>query len=142
EAFGLFGPGWRSQWLWGALLTIPALGVALTLHEGSVWLLEWLGFSHNPQTAVDAVRRASHAWERVFFFVFAVVTAPTVEELVFRGVLWPLVRDSGWPKVGWIGVPLLFAVIHWNAAAVIPLWGLGVFWTWLYERTGDLTVPI
>jgi membrane protease YdiL (CAAX protease family) len=142
EAFGLFGPGWVSGWLWAAVLTLPAMGVALALHEGSGWLLESVGIEPDRQAAVEAVRRASHAWERSFLFVFAVVTAPVVEELLFRGVLWPLVRDSGWPKTGWIGVPLLFAVIHWNAAAVVPLWVLGIFWTWLYDRTGDLTVPM
>jgi membrane protease YdiL (CAAX protease family) len=41
-----------------------------------------------------------------------------------------------------LGVSLLFSLIHLNAAALIPLWLLGIFWTWLYERTGDLTTCI
>ena len=41
-----------------------------------------------------------------------------------------------------VGVGLFFALIHFNIAALVPLCFLGVFWIWLYERTGDLSAPI
>ncbi len=142
EAFGFFGPGWRRHWLLAALLTGPALLVAWSLHHGSSWVLERLHLTPEPQTAVEAVRLASRAWERVLLFGFAVLTAPVLEELLFRGILWPMARDRGYRWIGAIAVSALFALIHLNTAAFLSIWFLGLFWTWLYEVSGDLTAPI
>lgn len=124
--------------------TVPALVGAWGIHQGSIWLLEWASIPYDSQASVEAVRRAGAGagWEIGVLFLFAVVTAPVVEEVLFRGILWPVVRDRGWRVAGAMGVSLLFALIHLNAAAILPLWVLGLFWTWMYERTGDLTVPI
>lgn len=142
EAFGLFRAGWPGRWVSAILWTLPALAGAWGIHQGSIWLLEWASVPHDSQAAVEAVRRAGAGWELGVLFVFAVLTAPVVEEVLFRGVLWPLARDRGWRVAGAIGVSLLFALIHLNVAAILPLWGLGLFWIWMYERTGDLTAPI
>lgn len=142
EAFGLFTPGWRRAWPWVALLTLPVLGATLVVHQASLWTLGFFGAPLEAQAAVEAVRQSSRAWERALLFVFAVVTAPVVEELLFRGVLWSLVRRRGWRIGGCVGVSLVFAGFHGNVAVLVPLWMLGAFWTWLYERTGDLTAPI
>lgn len=79
---------------------------------------------------------------KAILFVFILIEAPVVEELLFRGVLfggltkimpiWPAILLSG----------LIFAVIHINAATLIPLWFLGAAFAWLYVRTGTLLVPM
>ena len=142
EAFGfLTGPRFRTLGL-AVALTIPAMAAAWAVHQGCGWLLDRLAIPHDTQAAVDAVRAASQPWERAVFFLFAAGTAPVVEELLFRGVVWPLARDRGWRVSGCLAAALLFALVHFNAAALVPLWLLGIFWTWLYEVTGDLTAPI
>ena len=75
-------------------------------------------------------------------FLFLLIEAPVLEELLFRGVLfsgltkimpiWPAILLSG----------LVFAVIHVNAATLIPLWFLGCAFAWLYARTGTLLAPM
>jgi membrane protease YdiL (CAAX protease family) len=141
-AFGLFSTGWPRRWLLTVFLTIPALGVAWLVHQFCGWILDQWAIEHDAQAAVEAIRQSGWGGELVLMFFFAVVTAPVVEEMLFRGVLWPLARDRGWRTTGLIGVSLLFAFIHLNAAALVPLCLLGMFWIWLYERTGDLTAPI
>ena len=79
---------------------------------------------------------------KAILFVFILIEAPVVEELLFRGVLfggltkimpiWPAILLSG----------LVFAVIHVNAATLIPLWFLGAAFAWLYVRTGTLLAPM
>lgn len=142
DAFGLFRRGWPKFWLQAALLTLPALALAWLLHHGSGSLLDSLGVSHDEQSAVEAVRKTQHAWELALLFLFAVITAPITEEILFRGILWPLVRERGWSWKGALAVALAFSAIHANLTALLPLWFLGLFWTWLYERTADITVPI
>ena len=79
---------------------------------------------------------------KAILFVFILIEAPVVEELLFRGVLfggltkimpiWPAILLSG----------LIFAVIHINAATLIPLWFLGAAFAWLYVRTGTILAPM
>jgi membrane protease YdiL (CAAX protease family) len=79
---------------------------------------------------------------KAILFIFILIEAPVVEELLFRGVLfggltkimpiWPAILLSG----------LIFAVIHINAATLIPLWFLGAAFAWLYVRTGTLLAPM
>lgn len=142
SAFGFGAKGWFRTGLTAAALTVPAMVLAWLLHQASGWILDRLGIAHDAQAAVQAVRGASRPWELGLLFLFAAVTAPLVEELLFRGVLWPLARDRGWKVGGGLVVALLFALIHFNAAALLPLTVLGLFWTWLYERTGDLGAPV
>jgi membrane protease YdiL (CAAX protease family) len=142
QAFGLFGTAWPRHWAMAAVLTVPALGLAWSVHQACGWFLEHLAIPHDPQAAVEAIRQTAGPWDRGLLFFFAVLTAPVAEEILFRGILWPLARDRGWRVTGCLGVSLLFSLIHLNAAALIPLWLLGIFWTWLYERTGDLTTCI
>ena len=79
---------------------------------------------------------------KAILFVFILIEAPVLEELLFRGVLfggltkimpiWPAIVLSGF----------VFAVIHINAATLIPLWFLGAAFAWLYVRTGTLLAPM
>lgn len=142
EAFGVFSASWPGAWRQSVLWTLPAMIGAWLAHQGCTELLARLGIPHDTQAAVDAVRGAGAIWERVLLFTFAVVTAPIMEEVLFRGILWPILRDRGWRWAGCLAVSALFALIHANLAAFVPLLLLGMFWTWLFERTGDLTAPI
>ena len=79
---------------------------------------------------------------KALLFIFILIEAPVLEELLFRSVLfggltkimpiWPAIVLSGF----------VFAVIHVNAATLIPLWFLGAAFAWLYVRTGTLLAPM
>jgi membrane protease YdiL (CAAX protease family) len=85
---------------------------------------------------------AKSKWALAYFVFFAVVLAPVAEEFIFRGMLFPLARQLAGPKIAWIGVSLLFAVIHFDAAIFLPLFILALVFTWLYEKTGCLAAPV
>lgn len=142
DAFGFGQRGWLRMAATATILTLPALAMAWVLHLASGWLLDRFHVAHDTQAAVDAVRNASRPWELGLLFLFAAGTAPAIEELLFRGILWPLVRHRGWRFGGGVAVSLLFALIHFNLAALLPLAALGLFWTWLYEWTDDLAAPM
>ena len=77
-----------------------------------------------------------------FLFLFLLIEAPVLEELLFRGVLF-----GGLSKIMpvWGAMILsgfIFAFIHVNAATFIPLWFLGIAFAWLYVRTGTLLAPM
>ena len=85
---------------------------------------------------------AKSPWLRVYLGFFAIVLAPVAEEFVFRGTLFPLVKQFGFPKLALFGVSILFALIHVNAPTFVPLFFFALAQTWLYERTDNLLAPI
>jgi membrane protease YdiL (CAAX protease family) len=119
-----------------------ALPVVLGLQQLSVLTLDKLGWPPQDQHAVDLLANTKFWWLRVYLVFFAVVLAPVAEEFIFRGVLFPFLKQLGWPKLAWLGVSVLFALIHVNAPTFVPLVALALVFTWLYEKTDCLLAPI
>jgi uncharacterized protein len=79
--------------------------------------------------------------------IVAVVMAPLVEEILFRGLLFQALRRRVglWPAA--LLSTAIFAVIHVEIVfsqpvALAGLSALGVFLAWAFHRTGSLVVPI
>ena len=68
--------------------------------------------------------------------------APICEELLFRGVIYPSLRDLGHPRLAIAASSHLFAAIHGSLALMLPLTVLAVILVWLYEKTGSIVTPI
>jgi membrane protease YdiL (CAAX protease family) len=94
------------------------------------------------QSTVKALQSTvSPVWAAVFGIV-SIVLAPVVEEIIFRGLLFPVLKQAGFPLLAWGGTSLLFALSHFNLQAFVPLAGLALMLTWLYDRTDNLMAPI
>jgi len=140
-AFGFRGPKIKRV-LFLVFGFIIVSWVVLLLQEASIHLLEKLGFSPEDQAAVKLLTDAKSCWTSVYLGVFAVVIAPVAEEFIFRGMLFPFVKQLGFPGLAWFGVSALFALIHVNAATFVPLFVFALALTWLYEFTDNLLAPI
>lgn len=142
EAFGLRAKNlFRSIGL-AIVSLIVVLPVALLLENLSGTAMEKMGFEPKQEAAVEMFTNASLWPTGIYLGFFAVVLAPVAEEFIFRGVLFPFIKNLGYPKFAWIGVSLLFALIHGDAAVFISLFVLALALTWLYEKTGNLLAPI
>lgn len=142
ELFGLRDPKLVRSLLLGAAVVTVAFPIVLVLQQVSVMALERVGWHPEDQRAVDLLVSAKSFWLRGYLVFFAVVLAPVAEEFLFRGVLFPFVKQLGWPRFAWLGVSLLFAAIHVNLPTLVPLFALALVLTWLYDRTDCLLVPI
>jgi hypothetical protein len=71
-----------------------------------------------------------------------VITGPIVEEIVFSGYVYPVVRTKYGVKPGILGVALLFAVLHLELVMVPILFVGAVIKLYAYERTHCLYVPV
>jgi len=121
---------------------IVVLPVALWLENLSATLLEKIGWPLQEQTAVKLFADSKLWPTGIYLGIFAVVIAPVAEEFIFRGILFPFVKQLGFPKLAWLGVSFLFALIHGDAAIFVPLFVLALALTWLYEKTDNLLAPI
>jgi membrane protease YdiL (CAAX protease family) len=144
---------WRSALGWGlnqfkrvispVVLTIFfILPVAGTLQMLLFGLLTKLGHPPQEQEAVELFSKAGSNLSLAYLIFFAVILAPVAEEFIFRGILYPFVKQLGYPKLALIGVSLLFASVHGSLVILLPLFVFALAQTWLYEKTDCLLAPM
>jgi membrane protease YdiL (CAAX protease family) len=142
EELGLKNKNLLRSLLLTVALVIVILPVALALQYVSATLMTKIGWKPSDEMAVTLLTNASTPAMQIYLFFFAVVLAPVAEEFIFRGVLFPFLKQLGLIKTAWIGVNLFFAFIHGDAGIFIPLFVLALALTWLYEKTDNLLAPI
>jgi hypothetical protein len=94
------------------------------------------------QETVQTLRLASSPFQRITLGVVTVLIAPVGEELLFRGVLYTWIRQTGFTGLALWTSSILFAVVHFNLATFLPLLCLALLLGWLYERSGNLLTSI
>ena len=144
EAFGL-----RNAWVHACLFGVIAACVFLPVGRTLQWL-SMLAMEHAPQLpikpqeqeAVQTLRVAATWVDRVTMGVITIVLAPVGEEVLFRGILYPWIKQAGFPKLAlWI-TSAVFAAVHLNMAIFLPLFVLAMVLAVLYEYTDNLLAPI
>jgi membrane protease YdiL (CAAX protease family) len=144
EAFGL-GNQRRQAVVVGMLGALIFLPVGWGLQQASAFVMTHLPrLSLEPQEQVPVhALRVSISWGGRFALgATAIFLAPVAEEIMFRGILYPVVKQMGHPRLALWGTSLLFAAIHLNLATFVPLTVLALVLTALYERTDNLLAPI
>ena len=123
-------------------LFVVILPIAYLLKSASDVLMDKIGWAPKDEMAVTLLTNASTPVAHIYLVLFAVVLAPVAEEFIFRGVLFPFLKQLGMLRTAWIGLNLFFAFIHGDAAIFLPLFALSVALTWLYEKTDNLLAPM
>lgn len=142
DALGLRNKKWPLSLLLALGLVIIILPVALPLQAVSIKFMDKIGWAPKTEEAVTLLTNASSHAAQIYLVIFAVALAPVAEEFIFRGVLFPFLKQHGMPKTAWLGVNLFFALIHGDAAAFISLFAFSLALTWLYEKTDVLLAPM
>ncbi|MGB6220629.1 lysostaphin resistance A-like protein [Haloferula sp.] len=157
-AFVIGFVAWRMQptrWLglrwpmWPLVFPISIVGVLFTW--GVLGVLQAVGFFEWLQTEMgnDGKQEVVKAFAEIedpltlgLMVVMAAVVAPLTEEVLFRGYVYPVAKRyiGRWAAI--IFGALIFAAIHNNAQALIPLFVLAVLLTLAYEFTGSIWAPI
>lgn len=140
------GFGLNHEQMQAVKLGLVAIGVYLPVG----WLLQFLsilglraaGFEPAEQLALVALRNSGSIPQFLAMGVVTILLAPVAEEVLFRGVIYAAARQYGFPRAALWGSSILFAAIHFNAAAFASLLLLALVLVWLYEKTGNLLAPI
>jgi membrane protease YdiL (CAAX protease family) len=138
-------PFWSSLgWTWSSRHGIVAdivmcVGITLGLCAVGIALSYLFG---NKETDLERMLNSSLA-ARYGIVAMAVLTAPLVEEVVYRGVLYPALQRRIGRHLGVIGVTLVFALIHVpqylpNYAAISAIVVLSYTLTFVRAKTGRL----
>jgi membrane protease YdiL (CAAX protease family) len=143
EAFGFHSNSKRRVLTLAFVASICVLPVAWGLQQLSGLVLN--SFHHAPelqQVIVELQKPDVTVAQQVFLGFLALVGAPIIEEMLFRGILYPTIKRAGYPKIALWSTSILFALIHQNVLAFLSLVFLAVILTMLYEETENLLAPI
>jgi len=139
--------GWAGPGLGRALGLALAAGLfmtlgALLLNKGSAWVLEQVRLEPTEQPTVKLLQLTVGWGQRLAFGLGAIVLAPVVEEILFRGVVFGFLRQVFRGSVAYWASALAFAAIHMNLLTFVPLVFIGLVLAWVYERTGRLVAAM
>jgi membrane protease YdiL (CAAX protease family) len=71
-------------------------------------------------------------------FVLVVIIAPIIEEIVFRGVLFPAIKRRFGLVAGILFSSLVFTLVHIDPIQMISVLPLGIYLAVMYHRTGSI----
>lgn len=71
-------------------------------------------------------------------FALTVLLAPVIEEIVFRGVLFPAIKKRYGLISGVVISSLVFTLVHIDPINMISVLPLGIFLAIMYQRTGSI----
>ncbi|MFY8215687.1 MAG: CPBP family intramembrane glutamic endopeptidase [Chthoniobacterales bacterium] len=137
--FGLGQLGWRTTFR-------PALIGIVSIYP-TVLLLTWLsrvvlGKPDGNDATIDFLLGEPGPAALALAGSVVIVVAPIAEEFIFRGLLYGVAKKFGGRIPALVTTSLLFAAIHLNPVAMVPLFVLSVAFTLAYERTGSLWTPV
>lgn len=70
------------------------------------------------------------------------VLAPIAEELYFRGFVFRSYMQAKSPIVAYIATSLLFATLHLNLPALLPILVMSLIFCYAYQRTGSIVPSV
>jgi membrane protease YdiL (CAAX protease family) len=142
DFFGVSGR--RVRWIvfWALVVSVLAIPATLLLNGFAVWLISQFQEAPTPQPVMVVLQESSRAFERVALGIAAILIAPVFEEALFRGILYPAIKNAGYPTLALAGTSLLFGAIHNSLVTFLPLTFFAMILVVLYEKTDSLLAPI
>jgi len=118
-------------------------GIALFFLVGLLgnFLVNYFG-TPKPQSFALAVEGAASFWQLIPLLLLGGVVVPLKEELVFRGLVYPPLRQRYGKPAGMLFTALFFGLVHFDLVRFLPLLVGGFILTWLYEKSKSLWTSI
>ena len=116
----------------------------ILLHMGGYedWLKETFDQDSKLQETVKTYREVDAVAIRLMMAFTLVILAPVCEEILFRGYIYGATKRFSDRFFACLFSALLFAVVHYNINALIPLFLLAIILAIAYELTGSLWTPV
>ena len=126
----------------GAEMLIRYMPVLWIVAFVSSWLLKKYDFSSGQQETITMMTSMANPWKYLVCVFVAVVLAPVLEELFFRGIVFRFLQGKMSTMLALVISSALFAMLHFNLDSLLPIFVLGCLLGSVYRRTGDIRASI
>lgn len=142
ELFGLRRLGFAKSLLVAGIALVPTV---LLVYQISLLFTDYLSAfwpEIGPQETVNLFVNAHGSAEKVLLIGTAVLVAPVVEETIFRGFMYGVLKRYTDRWFAMMVSSAIFAVVHLHLGSSLPLFTLAMLFCVVYELTGCLVVTI
>jgi membrane protease YdiL (CAAX protease family) len=141
-----FGFGRSGSWFAigiGLLAGMLVLPIAQELMMLSDWAMTHVHLHPVAQQVVQEMQKPeAPTLQRALLGFLAVVGAPVTEEALFRGLMYPCIKQAGFPRLAFWATSIVFAASHVTLVTFVPLAFFSMVLILLYESTDNLLAPI
>ena len=142
EGFGFGAPRLGRALLLSLIVGAASLPIILSLGNLCAKIMRMIKMDPVAQESVQTLQSSESLGIKLLIGFLAVVVAPLAEEVIFRGIIYPTIKQHGYPRFALWGTSFLFAAVHGNLMIFIPLTFLAVVLTLLYETTDNILAPV
>lgn len=134
---------WKDFWI-GIVGYIGILPLFVVILVALVAIVQLFSYEPPPHPLVEIFleeeKRAP--WLIVYSIFLACIAGPILEEIFFRGFLYPALKKRWGMNAALVLSAALFSSIHQNVFAFLPVFVLGLVLGYLYEERGNLMPSI
>ena len=142
ELWGLKRMDTSKLWLTAGMLVLSTVVTLGSMHLFYTWVLRDLVGKPPAQDSIEFLRANRSAGVILAMVFNACLIFPLLEEVLFRGFLYPALKRFVQPTVAALVVSGIFAAVHTNLGGLLPLGVLSLLLILAYELSGSLLVPI
>jgi uncharacterized protein len=126
------------------LMCLPLIWIASLIWTHLLTALEAAGAidAFEPQALITLFQDGGDPIAITLLVALAILLAPIVEEIVFRGCVYRFLKSQTTLLPAQILSGCVFSFMHWNLMSFVPLVIVGVFLARVYEKSGNLMVAI
>ena len=134
------GRNWGDELWWGIRSYFLIIPIFISLLVILVIISALLSYEPPPHPLVEVLLEEEQlsGWTIFFSLFLACGVGPIVEEVFFRGFFYPALRKYLGVGRTMIVTAALFAIVHENFFAFIPIFFLGLVLCYLYEKRANL----
>ena len=123
----------------GYLMAFPWLFLILLL---MVKVMQWFHLKPPVESIQELIFQEQRGGVLALVLMLACVIGPVAEELFFRGVVYPAIRQRTSRLAATLLSGAAFSLVHTNLVGFLPIMALGCLLAHLYESTGSLASPL
>lgn len=138
SAIGLERRGFWKHLRTGVVAYFGIVPVLLVIVLAMAMATKLLSYEPPPQPVVEVYLKEHRGHWIVYFTLFVAGAGPLIEEIFFRGFSYRAFRSRLGPRWAGAASALVFAALHLNLIAFVPIFVLGLYLAYLYERTGSI----
>lgn len=126
------------------IMFLPVIWIATLIWSSGMSLLQEAGLIEElpPQEIITLFQGGGNWLAIAMLALMAMVVAPIVEEVIFRGCIYRFLKSQTNRLSAQILSGSVFALMHGNLLSFLPLVIVGVLLARVYERSGSLAVAI